>query len=228
MDVKKNPKKDLAEKRTDFFLIGLVFSVGLTLLAFSWTQYEKKVSLQNIIIEEDLMIMENTVQEVSTPPPPPQEVVIEVVEDDVEIPDDVPEINFDDIDLDTKFEKFDMNSSGDDAEDTDEIFEIFDVSELAEFKLGGEEGLIKFIAENTKYPDMAIENSIQGIINLVFVVNKDGTIGDIQVVGRELGFGLEKEAIRVIKMTSGKWKPAKQREKAVPVRYRLPYRFQLQ
>jgi hypothetical protein len=58
-------------------------------------------------------------------------------------------------------------------------------------------------------------------------LNKDGTIGDIQVVGKELGFGIEEEAIRVIKMTSGKWIPAKQSGVVVPVRYRMPYRFSL-
>jgi len=227
MELKKTPSKDLSSKRVEFFLIGLAISVGASLVAFSWTQYEKVTELQNIIIEEDVVIMENTVQEVKLPPPPPKEVEIEVVEDDEEIPEEQPEIDFDEIDLDTKFEQFDMDTGADEVEDTDEIFELYDVSELAEFKLGGEEGLLKFIAENTKYPEMAIENNIQGIVFLIFVVNKDGTIGDIGIGGKKLGFGLEEEAKRVIRLTSGKWKPAKQRDKAVPVRYRLPYRFQL-
>lgn len=121
------------------------------------------------------------------------------------------------------FQSFGQN----DPSKKEEVFESFDRSNLCVFKDGGEEGLIKFIAKNTKYPKIAIENGIQGIINLVFVVDTVGNISEIKVVGKELGFGLEEEAIRVIKMTSGKWTPGKQRGVAVPVRYHIPYKFNI-
>jgi protein TonB len=125
------------------------------------------------------------------------------------------------------FTQFQENALPLDSEENEEVFEIFDVSEVAVFKDGGEEGLIKFIANNVKYPEDAIKNQIEGMVNLVFVVDKKGHVKDIKIIGEKLGYGLEEEAIRVIKMTNGMWIPAKKREKNVAVRYRLPLRFQL-
>ena len=74
---------------------------------------------------------------------------------------------------------------------------------------------------------MALENDMQGTINVMFVVDKAGRVKDIAILGGKKGFGLEEEAMRVIKMTSGKWKPAKQRDKSVNMRFRIPVKFQI-
>ena len=111
-------------------------------------------------------------------------------------------------------------------EETNEVFEIFDVSEKASFR-GGDEGLQRFIAENITYPPMALENDMQGTVNVMFVVDKQGRVKDIAILGGKKGFGLEDEAMRVIKMTSGRWSPAKQRDKAVNMRFRIPVKFQI-
>lgn len=104
---------------------------------------------------------------------------------------------------------------------------MIEVSELAEFIHGGEMGLLQFLSQNTTYPTAAREIEIQGIVYVIFVINTDGSIGEITFGGKKLGFGLEEEVKRVIKLTSGMWKPAKQRDKEVAMRYRLPYHFKL-
>ena len=224
MEVKKYDKPEVKNKRLDFFLLGLSISLGVTLFGFTYTIYDAKVEeLENIIIEEDLVVMENTVQEKKPPPPPPPP-EIEVVEDDEEIEEDQPEIEENEIDQDTEIEDYEQEEE--EPEETNEVFEIFDVSEKASFR-GGDEGLQRFIAENITYPPMALENDMQGTVNVMFVVDKNGRVKDIAILGSTKGFGLEKEAMRVIKLTSGQWSPAKQRDKAVNKRFRIPVKFQI-
>ncbi len=107
--------------------------------------------------------------------------------------------------------------------DNEPIFSI--VEEPAQFP-GGDEALLKFIQENTKYPIEAIKNNISGTVYVQFVVEKDGSISDVKVV-RGIGGICDEEAVRVItKMPS--WIPAKQ--KGIPVRsyYVIPIAFVLQ
>ena len=226
MEVKKYSKPEVNNKRIDFFLLGLALAMGLVFYGFTYTIYDEKVQvLENIIIDEDLVVMENTVQERKPrPPPPPPE--IEVVEDDEEIEEDQPEIEDNEVDQDTEMEEYEQEEEEEEPEETNEVFEIFDVSEKAAFP-GGDEGLQRFIAENITYPPMALENDMQGTVNVMFVVDKAGRVKDVAILGGKKGFGLEKEAMRVIKLTSGKWKPAKQRDKSVNMRFRIPVKFQI-
>ena len=223
MEVKKYSKPEVGNKRIDFFLVGLAFSILLVFGAFTYRVYDRKLeNLGSIVIEEDLVVMENTVQQ-RTPPPPPPPPTIEVVEDDAEI-EEQPEIMETEVDQETEMEEYEAKEE--ELEETDEILEIFDVSEKAEFP-GGEEGLQKFIAENISYPAMALENDQQGTVNVMFVIDKAGLVKDIAILGSKKGFGLEEEAMRVIKLTSGKWRSAKQRDKPVSMRFRIPVKFQI-
>lgn len=85
---------------------------------------------------------------------------------------------------------------------------------------------MSFIAKSIKYPVVAQENGIQGRVTCTFVVNRDGTIVDAQVV-RGIDPALDKEALRVIN-SMPKWKPGKQRGKPVRVKFTLPVTFRLQ
>jgi protein TonB len=108
-------------------------------------------------------------------------------------------------------------------EDSDQIFMI--VETMPEFP-GGQAEMMSFIFENLKYPDAAKENGPQGRVTCSFVVNKDGTIVDAEVV-RGIEASLDKEAIRVINAMP-KWKPGLQRGKPVRVKYNLSVNFRLQ
>ena len=226
MEVKKYSKPEVKNNRVGFFLVGLSLAMLLVFGAFSYTVYEKKVQkLDNVVIDEDLVVMENTVQEKKPPPPPPPP-ELEVVEDDEEIEEEQPEFEETEIDQDTEMDEYEAEEEEEEPEETNEVFEIFDVSEKATFP-GGEEGLQRYLAENTTFPAMALENDQQGTVNVMFVVDKQGRVKNIQILGAKKGFGLEDEAIRVIKSTSGMWKPAKQRDKAVNMRFRIPVKFQI-
>lgn len=105
----------------------------------------------------------------------------------------------------------------------DEIFII--VESMPEFP-GGQQALLKFIADTIKYPVIAQENGIQGRVVCEFVIEKDGKISDIQVVRSSNEPSLDKEAIRVISIMPS-WKPGRQRGKPVRVKYILPINFHL-
>ncbi len=88
---------------------------------------------------------------------------------------------------------------------------------------GGIEAMYKFIQDNLKYPQLALENGIQGRVYLTFVVEEDGSISNVRVL-RDIGGGCGLEAKRVVEMMP-KWKPGKQRDKVVRTQYNLPINF---
>jgi TonB family protein len=91
---------------------------------------------------------------------------------------------------------------------------------------GGIKAMYKFIDDNIKYPASARKANVSGKVFLIFVVNADGTIENIQVL-KGLGFGLDEEAIRIMKQTP-KWMPgAKDDGEKVKVKYNLPISFVL-
>ena len=77
-----------------------------------------------------------------------------------------------------------------------------------------------------KYPKIAQENGIQGRVTTDFIVEKDGSITNIQVA-RDIDPSLDAEALRVVG-TMPKWIPGKQRGQIVRTRYTLPITFRLQ
>lgn len=102
------------------------------------------------------------------------------------------------------------------------------VEQNAEY-VGGMSALIKFISSTIIYPDYAKDNEIQGKVYLQFIVRTDGNLSDIKVA-RSVPGGkmLDDEAIRVVKLTSGKWNPAHQNGKLVSCNMTLPVVFVLQ
>lgn len=90
---------------------------------------------------------------------------------------------------------------------------------------GGESALQTYLAENMKYPQPAIDNGIEGVVNVEFVVRADGTIGRIKIA-RMLDPDLEQEAIRLVKMMPA-WTPAEVGSKAVEQTVTLPVKFTL-
>lgn len=98
------------------------------------------------------------------------------------------------------------------------------VEQLPEFP-GGMAALQKYLANNIRYPQVAREEGIQGKVYLQFVVDKDGSVTNINIQ-RDIGGGCGKEAVRVV---SGmpKWRAGKQNGQAVKVYYTLPVNFRL-
>ena len=90
---------------------------------------------------------------------------------------------------------------------------------------GGQQALLDFLRENTKYPEQAEKDSIEGRVVLSFVVETDGSITDTKVV-RSVHPLLDAEALRVANLMP-KWEPGYQNGAPVRVRYNLPVTFKL-
>ncbi len=71
---------------------------------------------------------------------------------------------------------------------------------------GGKEALDKFISTNLIYPETSKSMGVEGIVNVQFIVNTDGSIGSIKIV-RMVDPDLEQEAIRIVKKMPA-WIPA--------------------
>jgi TonB family protein len=99
------------------------------------------------------------------------------------------------------------------------------VDNMPEFP-GGDLALKKFISRAIKYPESAVERSIQGRVFVKYTVNKDGHVSDAKIA-RGVDPSLDKEALRVI-MSLPKWKAGMQNGKAVRVSLMFPITFQLQ
>jgi protein TonB len=91
---------------------------------------------------------------------------------------------------------------------------------------GGDAELLRFVNKSIKYPGIAQDNGIQGRVTCSFVINRDGSVTDAEVV-RGVDPSLDKEALRVIN-TMPNWTPGKQRGKPVRVKYTIPITFRLQ
>jgi protein TonB len=96
-------------------------------------------------------------------------------------------------------------------------------------KACADQKLMQYLADNIRYPSNAIDNGIQGSVIIQFVIEKDGSITNIDVL-RDIGGGCGDEARRLVESMnkSHKWHPGKQRGKPVAVMFTLPVRFKLQ
>ena len=99
------------------------------------------------------------------------------------------------------------------------------IAEIMPSFKGGEKALYEFLAKNMRYPAMANGENLEAKIYVQFVINKDGSISDTEVL-RGQGFGFDKEAMRVINAMPN-WNPGKQGGKKVRVKYVIPIIFTL-
>ncbi len=225
MEAKKTPKADLENKKTILFEIGLIIALAVILAAFEYKSYDKITIDLTQRVAEDVPeeIIPITEQKVKPPPPPPPKQVtqIKIVEDDVEVEDDL------DIDVEADDETV-VEEYIPPVEDEEEVAEaeIFTVVESMPSFPGGMGALMKYLAENIKYPPLAKESGIQGRVFINFVVEPDGSISNVKVL-RGIGGGCDEEAVRVVERMP-KWSPGKQRGKPVRVSYNLPVKFTLQ
>jgi len=216
MESKKNPEVNLERKRGLFLQIGLVIALLVVLGAFEYKTYEKVAYNLGALNLDDLEeeIIPITKQEIKPPPPPPPPPeIIEIVEDDVEIEDEI-EIEDTESDEDEEIEIIE--------EDDDEFFMV--VENMPIFP-GGDLGLMKYIQKHVKYPAIAKEYNITGKVYVSFIVDKSGSVTNVKIV-RGVDKNLDAEAVRVVKSLP-KYKPGKQRGKAVRVMFTIPINFTL-
>ena len=106
----------------------------------------------------------------------------------------------------------------------EEPLQWFQVEKKAEFP-GGDAALNKYISENFRFSDSALENAKSGVLMVSFVIEKNGSVSNVKIVSTDkLGYGLEEEALRLFR-TMPKWKPAVQRDQPVRMRFSKPVRL---
>lgn len=229
MEVKKAPKANIETHKTTFFLMGMVVALSVLFVGFEWSSTIRKldetVIVQDVLAEEDIEITQRDPTPPPPPPPPEPEVpeIIDVVEEKVETKIDLSSLEDDQSKAQIESYTPPPPPKAIKEEATDEVFVV--VEQQPEFP-GGTTALMKFLSNNIKYPVIAQENGIQGRVITNFVVERDGSISDVNVV-RGQDPSLDREAVRVIK-TMPKWTPGQQRGKPVRVRFTLPVVFRLQ
>lgn len=231
MELKKSPKADLERRKFIFLEIGLILSLAICYIAFEWKSEELsasslgELSSQDIFEEEIINTQQETPPEQPEPEQPEPEAVIEelIVVDDDKV---VENLNIDsEADEKTKT-NINIVQTTFNVETEEEVEPIsFAVVEEKPTFPGGEAELLKFIAENTKYPEIAKENGIQGRVFVQFVIDKNGNVTNV-TIARGVDPYLDAEAIRVVKMMP-RWTPGKQRGKPVPVTFVVPINFKL-
>ena len=227
MEIKKNPKADLKNKRGLLLEIGLVISLLLVIVAFEYTPEEKrieKVDLQTAIVEEQ--IVEITRQD-QKPPEPPKKVEVKVIADLLQVVTNdtkiTTEVDFTEFDEDVDV----VQTVGVVEEEVVEDDQPFLIAETMPSFQGGDLNTFRaWVQQNVKFPQIALENGIQGRVVLSFVIEKDGRLTNIQVL-QTPDRSLSEEAVRVLSK-SPKWTPGKQRNQVVRVKYTLPVDFRVQ
>ena len=228
MEIKKTPKADLENRRTLFTEIGLVVALLLVWGAFSYGTKEKAVASLG---EETLVVeVEDMVPITQETPPTPTEAPkipvlsdqIDIVEDDIKVDDNFMSLE-DDANLGVEIMDYVEEVKEEVVEEEAIPFQL--VEEKPSFNGGDANEFSKWVNSKLQYPEIAKENGVQGRVTLQFTVNPDGSVSNVKVL-RGVDSSLDKEAVRVVSM-SPKWKPGKQRDRAVKVTYTFPVIFQL-
>ena len=92
---------------------------------------------------------------------------------------------------------------------------------------GGQNAIENYITNNIEYPQDAIDNNVEGIVNVQFGVEENGNISNVSTIGNKIGYGLEEEAIRVVSKMP-KWTPGQVKGKNVKTWRTLPINYKLE
>lgn len=234
MEPKKNPKADIGRNSSLYFVIGLALVLLFVLGGLEYKNYDDDAGYDiSLNVEDQLDEEVPMTEQIKTPPPPPPPAapeVIEVVEDEEEVEETVIEST------ETSQEEEVMEVEDVVVEEVEEDISVpFAVIEDVPIFPGCEgaknkkqcfqEQMQKHIRKNFRYPEIAQEMGVQGRVSVVFVIQKDGSIGNIRMRGPDKN--LEAEALRIINKLP-KMTPGKQRGRAVKVPFSIPITFKLQ
>jgi len=108
---------------------------------------------------------------------------------------------------------------------TDAIDTTFMIVQYPPSFKGGESAMYDWLKRNMSYPEMAKGTNITGTVNVMFVIEKDGSISNVSLLN-DIGGGCGNEAVRVVKAMP-KWNEGRQNNRPVKVQYVLPIKFTL-
>lgn len=214
---RKKPKADLRKYYTVFWEIGLVIVLLIFIVAM---KVDLRAGGNNIDLTEEQEVVEmkevvQTQQQKKPPPPPQPQVPVEVPNEQVI---EETEINLDsELDLDDPLPTPPPQETAGDKEE-DFFVAVEDQPEL----IGG----IGELQQKVEYPSRCRRAGIEGRVTVQFIVNTKGEVENPRVI-RGIGGGCDEAAVEAIKEYA-KFKPGRQRGKAVNVQMSLPILFRLQ
>ncbi|MDH5367270.1 MAG: TonB family protein [Cyclobacteriaceae bacterium] len=208
-----------------FRSLGFLIAMIVVVLAFEWKTYDSVNRISLNVIEtntDEFLDIPITVQ---PPPPPPKKMAVSIIEIPKyeEIEEEV-EIDFD-IETNEEMVIQEVNYDEIDKVNEEEADDIFLIVESSPQPVGGLSAFYEFVANEINYPKAALRAQMGGKVFVMFVVNKDGSLSDFEIV-KGVGLGCDEEAIRVLKKAPN-WISGKQRGKNVRVRMVLPINFVL-
>ncbi len=225
MDLKKNRASNLERLRLPLFFLGLTFATAVTLSAFEWRTFEEYTILSEgelpLRLADEVIFTAVAEKPAKPKPPAPRPVVdtyiITKIETKLDIGLDVPDLAKDGeptvIEIPALVETI--------AEDP-----IFDFPQVYPEFPGGEPALFAYLGSGIRYPAQARDAGVQGTVWVEFLVDKDGSITDVQIL-RGSGYGMDEEALKAISRMPA-WTPGRSGGRPVKVRFRLPVKFSLQ
>lgn len=226
MEKKKNERADLQNKRLLFTEIGCILALAAVYFGFEYTTAEVRTTAledAGTVVEVEDMIPITF----DTPPPPPAlpqivlSDILDIVDDDIEV-DDEHILLPDDFDAPVLItDCFEIVEE----EAEEETLPFILVEEKPKFNGKDANEFSRWVNQRLDYPQVCIENGVQGRVTLEFTIKADGSLSDIKVL-RGVDPALDSEAVRVVQ-SSPKWTPGRQRDRAVAVTYTFPVIFRL-
>ena len=226
MEVKKNPKVDLQNKKGIFWEIGLIFALALCIVAFSLGQSKKSIE----IIEVSGPEVEMDLVDITKPEEPKTQAPVKQA---VQLISDFIKVVKNDTKIETEFDFAEFTEEEIVVEEIEvapeEIVEeaAFIKVEVMPSFMGGDLNTFRsWVAQEFKIPAIAAENGIQGRVVVQFVIEKDGRLSNIEFLTSP--DRVYEDEVRRVLMKSPRWTPGRQRDAVVRVRYILPIDCRLQ
>ena len=237
IEQKKTPRADIEQRRTTGFLLGLALVLALLYVSLEWNSTSDEtafnpIDFDELVHESELVPMSNEqivteLQEKQQSQPSEQ---LRIVDDDIELQQPEPQHEGQDGDDDESLLKELEESLDDDnalasmGVDPNNPLNFHIVEDLPQFP-GGAVEFMKWLTKNLRYPAAAQQRKVQGKVQAVFYVEKDGSITGLKVV-KSLSPECDKEALRVLSMMP-KWQPGIQHDQPCRTKVCIPIVFKL-
>lgn len=223
---KKTERADLEQRRPLILSISLLVTMLVIVSAF---EFRSRPQTKVILLAENSLTFEELTEVPPTEQPPPPPAVIqqprivevpneEVIEEEIKVQFDI------DVTDKTALQEITLVTPQPIIEE-EAADEIFLVVEQTAAPKGGLSAFYQFVSANIRYPAQARRMNIEGKVFVEFVVERDGKLGQFNVV-KGIGAGCDEEAVRILE-ASPNWEPGKQRGKPVRQRMVLPIYFKL-
>lgn len=234
MEIKKSRAADLDGKRTQGFLLGLILVLTLLFVALEWNSDDSGWAFfdsdDNLEAELELSPLKRDQNEVPMMLPEEEKVEqpksdqLNIVDDEVE--HEVPDISETPPEADRQAEQAEP-----DEPEKPQVVDMYDepvdfrvVEDLPQFP-GGAAAFMKWLTQNLKYPPQAQAQKTKGRVVAQFIVNKDGSVSDLELV-EHLTPACDREVLRVLRMMP-KWQAGVMDSKPCRTKVCIPVVFNM-